>query len=124
MQNPVEGRNFLAMLPEISLPPEQKQNGWKRGRGQLWAEQPQKGFMEDRRPCSNLHPALEKDGWQPTLGIRYRGYFLMPKAKNADTMSLFFVMIISMKPTAARRAESTGTPFASKTRRSRPRSPG
>jgi len=65
MQNPVEPENFLAMLPEISLPPEQKQKWLETRTGAIVGEQPQKASLEDRRPCSNLHPAWRKtDGSQ------------------------------------------------------------
>src|SRR6267142_403319 len=91
MQNPVEPEDFLAMFPEILLPPEQKQK---------WL-QTRTGAIVGRTTAEKLHwkigdhvpiftPLWRKADGSQTWEFDIVGIF-DAKAKNAYTMSLFFL---------------------------------
>src|SRR5438876_9553545 len=90
MQCPVEPEDFLAMVPEISLPPEQKQK---------WL-QTRTGAIVGRTTAEKLHWKIGDHVpiftplWRKADGSQIWEFDIVgifdAKAKNADTMSLFF----------------------------------
>ncbi len=90
MQCPVEPEDFLAMVPEISLPREQKQK---------WL-QTRTGAIVGRKTAEKLHWKIGDHVpiftplWRKADGSQIWEFDIVgifdAKAKNADTMSLFF----------------------------------